>query len=411
MTAPATSTPATTAAPAPLATPIGFRLLDWGLVPDALLRAVCTLRTRNRLNVERRGTLDERSERMRRLRGELRTSAVTTHTAEANAQHYEVPSAFFSLVLGPRLKYSSSYWPEGVTTLGAAEEAMLELYGQRAELADGQRVLEMGCGWGSFTLWAAERYPRSEIVGVSNSRSQRDFVLARAAERGLSNVSIITADIADFDPADHGQEEAFDRVVSIEMLEHVRNHERLFARVAHWLADDGRFFTHIFTGRDVCFRYDADDPRDWMGRYFFSGGLMPTDDLFLHLQSDLTCVDHWQLDGTHYERTAEAWIDNLEAHRGGVLAALAADVGPRQARVWFRRWKAFFMGCSRLWGYRAGQDFGISHYLFVPARTHLADHRARPGTGTESAADAAAAALAPRCADRTVSAAATGVVV
>jgi len=354
-----------------LPTPFTFRLLDAGLVPDPVLRAVCTLRTRNRLKVERCATIDEQSARTRALRERLRKGAVATHTAEANQQHYEVPTDFFSLVLGARRKYSSCYWPEGVTTLDAAEEAMLELCAERAGLADGQRVLELGCGWGSFCLWAAERWPGSEFVAVSNSRTQRGFIEGRAAELGLENLTVLTADITTFDPADLGEPGPYDRIVSIEMLEHISNHEEVFARIARWLAPDGRFFTHIFTGNDVAFAYDAADPRDWMGRYFFSGGLMPSDDWFLHLQSDLVCVDHWQLSGTHYEKTANAWIDNHHTHRDEILAVLAADLGGgragrRQARVWYRRWTAFFMGCAQLWGYRGGRDFGVSHYLFEP---------------------------------------------
>ena len=352
-----------------LPTPIAFRLLDRGLVPQPVLRAACTLRTRKRLEVERAGSLDEQTARTRALRERLRKGAVATHTDEANQQHYEVPTGFYDLVLGARRKYSSCYWPTGVATLDEAEEAMLELYAERAGLADGQRVLELGCGWGSFCLWAAERWPASDIVAVSNSRTQRTFIEGEAARRGLANLTVITADITTFDPADHAEPGPYDRIVSIEMLEHVSNHEELFGRIARWLAPEGRFFTHIFTGNDVAFAYDADDPRDWMGRYFFSGGLMPSDDWFLHLQADLVCVDHWQLSGTHYEKTANAWIDNLNAHRDQVLDVLAADggggrKGRRHAKVWFRRWTAFFMGCAQLWGYRGGRDFGVSHYLF-----------------------------------------------
>ncbi len=360
-----------------LPTPLSFRLLDWGLVPDAVLRLACRARVWNRLHLERSGSVEERSERFRDLVDELRKSAVTTHTAEANSQHYEVPPRFFAQVLGPKLKYSSCYWPDGVLTLAAAEDAMLELYAERAALADGQRILDMGCGWGSFSLWAAERYPTSDIMAVSNSAPQRAFIEARAAERGLTNLTVITSDIADFEPAAHGQMLPFDRIVSIEMLEHVRNHDELFGRVARWLSPDGRCFVHVFTGRDVCFRYEADDPHDWMGRYFFSGGIMPSDDLFLHHQADLVCIDHWRLSGRHYEKTANAWIDNLEARRNDVLAALADDVGARQARVWARRWKAFFMGCAELWGYRGGEDFGVSHYLFA-ARASGSEVSGRP---------------------------------
>lgn len=337
---------------------LSFRALDAGLVPTPVLHAACRGRVAARLRTERRGTPDERSDRFRALVAELRAGEVATHTAEANTQHYEVPTAFFRAVLGPRLKYSSAYWPDGVDALAGAEEAMLALTAERAGLADGQRVLDLGCGWGSLALWAAERYPASEVVAASNSRTQRTHIEKEAAERGLANVAVLTADVRTFAPADHGQAAPFDRVVSVEMLEHVRNHAALFARVASWLGPEGRFFTHVFSGRDVCFRYDAGDRRDWMARHFFSGGLMPRDDLFLHLQDDLAVVDHWFLGGTHYRRTAEAWLANLEAHR--------AELDDRLGRAAVRRWRAFFAGCIALFGHADGQDFGVSHHLFRP---------------------------------------------
>lgn len=337
---------------------LSFRALDAGLVPTPVLHAACRARVAKRLRTERRGTPEERSDRFRALVAELRAGEVATHTTEANAQHYEVPTAFYRGVLGPRLKYSSCFWPEGVDDLAAAEEAMLALTAERAGLADGQRILDMGCGWGSVTLWAAERFPGAEVVAVSNSRTQREHIEKEAAERGLGNVHVVTADVRTFAPADHGEGASFDRVVSVEMLEHVRNHAVLFGRVASWLEDDGRFFTHVFSGRDVCFRYDADDRRDWMARHFFSGGLMPRDDLFLHLQDDLAVVDHWFLGGTHYERTAQAWLANLE-ERWDELDALLGKVA-------VRRWRAFFAGCQALFGHDGGEAFGVSHHLFRP---------------------------------------------
>lgn len=339
---------------------LSFRALDRGLIPTPVLHAACRGRVAKRLRTERAGTVDERSDRFRALVRELRSGAVTTHTAEANEQHYEVPTRFFEAVLGPRLKYSSCLYPPGVEDLAAAEVAMLERYGERARLADGQRILELGCGWGSLTLWMAETYPAAEVVALSNSRSQREHIEDQAAERGLANVRVITADVATFDPADHGEGTPFDRVVSVEMLEHVRNHGVIFERISRWLADDGLFFTHVFSGRDVCFRYDADDRRDWMARHFFSGGLMPSDDLFLHLQDDLAIVDHWRSSGIHYQRTSLAWLANLETHR----AELERLVG----KVQVRRWRAFFAGCAALFGHADGEAFGVSHYLFEPRR-------------------------------------------
>lgn len=339
---------------------LSFEALDAGLVPDAVLHAACRARVAKRLRTERRGTVEERSERFRALVDELRAAEVATHTAEANEQHYEVPTRFFELVLGPHLKYSSCLYSSGIDELGAAEAAMLELSGQRARLADGQRVLELGCGWGSLTLWMAATYPGSEVVALSNSRTQREHIEKEAAERGLANLRVITADVASFDPSDHGERAPFDRVVSVEMLEHVRNHGVLFGRISRWLADDGLFFAHVFAGADVCFRYDADDRRDWMARHFFSGGLMPRDDLFLHLQDDLALVDHWRLGGTHYARTSWAWLANLDANED----ELRRLVG----KVRVRRWRAFFAGCAALFAHDDGAAFGVSHYLFRPRR-------------------------------------------
>jgi cyclopropane-fatty-acyl-phospholipid synthase len=339
---------------------LSFTALDVGLVPTPVLHAACRARVAKRLRTERAGTPDERSDRFRALVADLRAGEVATHTTEANEQHYEVPTRFFEATLGPHLKYSSCYYPSGVDDLAGAEAAMLELYGERARLADGQRILELGCGWGSFTLWAAARYPGAQIVALSNSRTQREHIEKQAADRGLDNIAVITADVAAFDPADHGEGQRFDRVVSVEMLEHVRNHGALFERISRWLADDGLFFTHVFSGRDVCFRYDADDTRDWMARHFFSGGLMPSDDLFLHLQDDLAVLDHWFLGGEHYHRTALAWLANLEEHR--------SELDRLVGKVQVRRWRAFFAGCAALWGHNGGEDFGVSHYLFRPHR-------------------------------------------
>ena len=337
---------------------LSFKALDLGLVPTPVLHAACRGRVAKRIATERQGTPDERSDRFRALVADLRAGEVATHTAEANEQHYEVPTRFFTAVLGPHLKYSSCYYPPGVDDLGAAEATMLQLYRERARLADGQRILDLGCGWGSFTLWAAERHPDAELVALSNSRTQREHIEKQAADRGLANVTVITDDIRTFDPAAHGQGAPFDRVVSIEMLEHVRNHAALFGRIAGWLDPDGLFFAHVFSSRDICFRYDADDPRDWMAKHFFSGGLMPRDDLFLHLQDDLATVDHWFLGGEHYHRTALAWLANLEANR--------AELDRLVGKVQVRRWRAFFAGCAALFGHDGGEDFGVSHHLFSP---------------------------------------------
>ncbi len=345
--------------------PWSFRLVDRGTLPEPVLARAIDLRVRALVREHQTVPADERARRDRELRADLDGQPITIHTADANSQHYEVPTRFFDLVLGPHRKYSSGLWARG-DDLAAAEERMLDLTIARADLADGQVVLDLGCGWGSLTLRIARRFPGSTVVGVSNSRTQRESVLARAAEQGLDNVVVHTGDIAEFAPGDAGIDGPVDRIVSVEMLEHVRNHRRLFARFADWLAPDGAAFVHVFSGRDIGFAFDADDPTNWIGRYFFSGGLMPSDDLFLHRQDDLVCDEHWWLGGAHYARTARAWLDNLHTHRDEVLDLFTVDVGRASAEVWVRRWETFFLTVEALWGHDHGRTFGVSHYRFSP---------------------------------------------
>jgi cyclopropane-fatty-acyl-phospholipid synthase len=327
------------------------RIVDSGRVPLPVLRAgiraICALRLRQ----ERRRAPGYAAA----LVAELRGSDIAIATAAANAQHYEVPAAFFQLVLGPHLKYSSGYWPAGVDTLGAAEAAMLELTAERAGLADGQRVLDLGCGWGSLTLWAAARFPHSQITAVSHSASQRAFIEAQARRRGLGNVTVHTADVRTVAlPAG-----AFDRVVSIEMFEHMRNYAALLRRIAGWLAPGGALFVHVFAHRHHAYPFEDAGASDWMAREFFTGGIMPSARLLHHFQDDLTITDEWQLDGTHYARTAEAWYAQLMAHRAEAAAILGA---PAQVE----RWRVFFLACAELFGYRAGREWLVAHYRFAP---------------------------------------------
>jgi cyclopropane-fatty-acyl-phospholipid synthase len=339
-------------------------LVDRGLVPDPVLRRIITARIAGKVRRETRGTVDERSERLRAFLEARTKGPITHHVDEANRQHYEVPTDFFEQVLGPRLKYSAAVWPDGVDELARAEDATLELTAARARLVDGQRVLELGCGWGSLSLWMAGRYPSSEIVAVSNSASQRAHIESRAAEAGLENLTVVTADVADLEPDGH-----FDRVVSVEMLEHVSNHGDLLGRIARWLEPDGLLFVHVFAHREMGWEFDADSASDWMGRYFFSGGVMPSDDLLPRLApvADLRLLDHWRLSGSHYQRTLDAWLARLDQRRDVVMPILVRTYGPDDAAAWFHRWRVFFMASAQLWGYRRGDEFLISHYLFGPS--------------------------------------------
>ena len=334
------------------------RIVDSGLVPEAILRAgiraICALRLR-----EERRSIEAEQVRHQALVDELRASEIAIATDAANAQHYEVPAAFFEAVLGPHLKYSSAYWPTGVDELGDAEASMLALSAERAGLVDGQDLLDLGCGWGSLSLWAAARYPNSRIVAVSHAAPQRAFIAARAAERGLANLTVRTADVRTLELAPAG----FDRVVSIEMFEHMRNYELLLRRIAGWLRPDGALFVHVFAHRRHAYPFEDAGRADWMAREFFTGGIMPSTQLLHHFQRDLALAGEWHVSGVHYQRTAEAWYRNLVESRAAIedLLATTYDDAPRR----YQRWRVFFLACAELFGYRGGREWLVAHYHFT----------------------------------------------
>lgn len=291
---------------------------------------------------------------------ELESSPLALHTEDANQQHYEVPTEFFQAVLGPKLKYSASLFEAGIDRLADAESFTLSLYLQRANIQPGHRVLDLGCGWGSFALWLAARDPTVSVTAVSNSKSQRDYIEAQAHRRGLHNLEVMTRDINQLDfPID-----SFDRIISVEMFEHVRNYKRLLHNISRWLVPDGKLFVHIFCHKQLLYPFEAEGDDNWMGRYFFTGGLMPAADTLLKFQADLTLANHWLHQGTHYQKTARAWLDNLDAKRLAIRSILEPTYGADETSVWIQRWRMFFMACEEMFAHDRGQQWQIGHYLF-----------------------------------------------
>jgi cyclopropane-fatty-acyl-phospholipid synthase len=332
-------------------------LLEKNLLPDWLIRLGIRRLLRQRLR-----EIEHPSPELQvaQFAAGLRTQPIAVNTAESKEQHYEVPTPFYQKCLGPRLKYSSGLYPRGDETLAQAEEAMLALTCERAELADGLDILELGCGWGSLTLWMAEKYPRARLTGVSHSRTQREHILAEARRRGLANVTILTCDMNDFAPPPA----AFDRVVSVEMFEHMKNWPRLLGVVARALRPGGRFFAHVFVHSRFAYHFEVRDETDWMSRYFFTGGLMPAHDLFPRFQDDLRLVSDWKVNGRHYAQTSEHWLQNMDAHRAEILPLFAQTYGAAAATKWWAYWRVFYLACAELWAYRGGEEWHVSHYLF-----------------------------------------------
>jgi len=343
--------------------PVGLaiELIERGLLPDALVRLGIRRLLRRRLISEQAGSCEDRAARFEELLAACRTGPIAVQTDKANEQHYEVPAEFFLRVLGRHLKYSACHFGPGISSLDQAEADALRITCERADLRDGQRILELGCGWGSLSLWMAEHFPGSRITAVSNSASQRAFIETQAVERGLTGLTVVTADINHFTPADR---EPFDRVVSVEMFEHMRNCRLLLERISGWLAPGGRLFVHIFCHRDTPYFFQTDGASNWMGRYFFSGGTMPSDGLLAHFQDHLRLNRRWRWSGRHYEQTANAWLRNLDTARDQIMPVLEATYGRRDARRWLVRWRLFFMACAELFGYHGGEEWWVSHCLF-----------------------------------------------
>jgi cyclopropane-fatty-acyl-phospholipid synthase len=336
--------------------------LEKDQIPDYLIRTRIRQLLKQRLEDENKGGVEAQQKHLMSFIENLKYSPIAVNTADANEQHYEVPTPFYQYCLGKNLKYSSGYWKPGVTDLDTSEKDMLELTCARAELKSGQQVLELGCGWGSLSLFMAAKFPESIFTVVSNSRTQKEYIDAQAAERQITNLNVITADMNTF-----SIDGAFDRVVSVEMFEHMRNYKLLLAKVASFLKPDGKLFIHIFTHKEYAYLFEVKDDTDWMSKYFFTGGVMPSDDLMFYFNDDLSVKKHWHVSGSHYGKTSEAWLANMDRHKTEIMPLFEQTYGKENATKWWVYWRIFYMSCAELWNYNDGNEWIVSHYLFEKA--------------------------------------------
>ncbi len=330
-----------------------------GMLPDQLLRMGIRQLLRSRLKDLQHDDIEFVSSSNRHFIEQMNSSPIAPLPEKANEQHYELPPGFFHKVLGANLKYSCCYWLPETCNLDDAENEALAVTASHAGLGNNQSILELGCGWGSLSLWMASHYPCSRITAVSNSRSQGAYIREQARAQGLSNLEVITADINDFQT-----DQQFDRIVSVEMFEHLRNYREIYGRVASWLKPEGKFFKHIFVHHSCLYAFEDKAESDWMSRYFFSGGMMPCDDLPMRFQDDLLLEQQWRWEGKHYEKTANAWLENMDAQKDSLMPLFESTYGKDFAKLWWQRWRMFFMACAELFGLDNGQQWWVSHYLF-----------------------------------------------
>ncbi len=340
-------------------TSIALQLAEKGLLSDAVIRMGIRRLCQSRLREIAEQDCERTQANLIAFIEQMQLAEIAPLPEKANAQHYEIPAAFYQYCLGINRKYSSCFWLPDTQTLDEAEELALAQTCAHARLGGPLQILELGCGWGSLTLWMASHYPDAQITAVSNSASQREYILQQAKTRGLSNIHIITADMNVFDI-----DQTFDRIVSVEMFEHMRNYALLYAKVARWLKPGGLFFKHIFVHRSTAYTFDVKAEDDWMSQYFFSSGMMPSDQLPLYFQDDLKIIDTWRWNGTHYQKTANAWLTNMDSHHAELTPVLQSIYGQADAERWRQRWRIFFMACAELFGYNQGQTWWVSHYLF-----------------------------------------------
>lgn len=340
-----------------------IKIMEKGHIPDSAIRFGIRKLCKQRLEELNTPDLEEKQIKAEAYRQSLISSPLAIHTKDANAQHYELPSDFFLHVLGKNLKYSSCFYHETTKTLDEAEDNALAITCERAQLKDGMRILELGCGWGSLTLYMAKHFPNAKIVAISNSSSQKTFIDGEAAKRNLKNILVLTRDVSQLESL-AVEFESFDRVVSVEMMEHFKNYQELLGKIADVLVSGGKLFVHIFTHKDYSYPFEVEGEDNWMGKYFFTGGQMPSHQLMYSFQKDLSIDESWQWSGTHYQKTSEDWLKNMDANKEVIMAIFKKTYGDESIE-WFNRWRVFFLSCAELFGYEKGQQWGVSHYRFT----------------------------------------------
>jgi cyclopropane-fatty-acyl-phospholipid synthase len=335
-------------------------LLEKNKIPDALIRLGIRKLLKQRLHDEKKASTELQQQHLMQLLEELKNSPIAVNTIDANEQHYEVPTEFYQYCLGKHLKYSSGYWKDGVNDIDTSEKDMLQLTCERAELKNGQHVLELGCGWGSLSLFMAAQFRQSNFTVVSNSRTQKIYIDDQAMQRNITNLTVITADMNTF-----SIDKKFDRIVSVEMFEHMRNYEKLMKKISSFLKEKGKLFVHIFTHKEYTYKFEVKDESDWMSKYFFTGGIMPGDNLLFYFDDEIPVEKHWHVSGIHYSKTSEAWLKKMDAHKKEIMPLFAKTYGEKNALKWWVYWRIFFLACTELWKYNNGDEWMVSHYLFT----------------------------------------------
>ena len=333
--------------------------VEKGIIPDFLIRYGIKLLLKRRLIDIKSLDCEKTDFSQMQMISRMQSSPIAINTDSANEQHYEVPQAFYKLILGSSYKYSCCHWSNEVHNLDDAEKEALDITCDRAQINNGMNVLDLGCGWGSLSLWIAEKFPECSVTSVSNSKSQHDFIHKQASLRNLNNIKVIVADMNDFKI-----DQKFDRIISLEMFEHMKNYQKLYHRISKWLSDDGLFLMHIFCHKSSPYDFVDKGPNDWMSRYFFTGGIMPSDDLPLFFQESLLIKHRWRWSGEHYAKTSNAWLENMDKRKAKILPIIESTYGRENMQKWWQRWRIFFMSCAELFAFNGGQEWYVNHYLF-----------------------------------------------